>query len=1008
MKKYVSKRKFTSEFKTLFNIDVTVEPTDIYPDNICVSHAAVFYRCRSAIQNNKPFSTDMLPVAFTSHSASCQICNKVEADQISEEKNYKHAPGRGKRCSTFVEPNSVPDQKKQKYENPLITAYHSISLEERQRYLDEFINHLTIDEKSQVIKTIFTNEQQNISETIDSIQMHYNSVYRLNNLDIKKYLLSEHNQLLLTTLIVLTNSDVDKDYFRLSIIIECIYKLKNNNFMGPTSTLQNLSILSLTKSKSAVDICGSSTAGGKYSALCKFLKNVPSTPTEGPEGEAVYVFDNEQIIGKTWNIKPNNKVKCSIVTTVVAAQLSKDISFQQKQQFHPASWLTKEEVTKVVDKVINEKEDIFNQYKSVHLQQFKLFISAAIEQILEEKTRENDIVQELVTKHKQSRELKTCPECKNLLPKSKRKCPDCKISLTRLQDPQNKNDNDDNTEQIEVTPMKLKRKKTASDQENKEPFRFDHVENHHPDEPVQVFVLDPVFVNPNSVDSLKMVLRHIGKTAGVKRYGGEEREWVVVCCDGLPYTIVYRMIVEFFTCVICSQGFLGEAAFANHKKEHPEIKDVQFIREFDWILLKTGDGHYEMNMMKSFIELNWDVCMRVLVNRMGWTSEAAMKAAKMCYDNHKTWQLLLTFHLGTLQELLVPYISKCSIANQNFEPKEGTQNVGETPSANGFLRFLKSKESNPTYMHMFEMVSKYSQAIINFRMGIRRNNSLLVQSAKFMSKGLFHGRSHPRYQQIEMLDTVQRMLMPEQLRNHLDNHESMSKSGDVSKGQGYDFVLEEYNRDIKSWIRRGVATDEMWLSVCRNFEHLNDLRLKLQMELKLTGREVTTRKVNLDDAILDWRVCLREKEYLLKDRLLHESMDGQILHEGLVKFTAEANRKRNYRLLDFFLDIDGPEDPSLKHPVFVTREEAEYNLSFENQTIAVIDQVIYDTLDTVADECVKRTYQDKFRKEILRKRKSVHINFYREIMEMINEQNEPSSENDESEDAEQQDLGEES
>ena len=61
-------------------------------------------------------------------------------------------------------------------------------------------------------------------------------------------------------------------------------------------------------------------------------------------------------------------------------------------------------------------------------------------------------------------------------------------------------------------------------------------------------------------------------------------------------------------------------------------------------------------------------------------------------------------------------------------------------------------------------------------MGICRNNSVLVQSAKFMSKGLFHGRSHPRYQQTEIVETVQRHLMPPELKTFVSEHESMTGS----------------------------------------------------------------------------------------------------------------------------------------------------------------------------------------------------------------------------------------
>ena len=59
-----------------------------------------------------------------------------------------------------------------------------------------------------------------------------------------------------------------------------------------------------------------------------------------------------------------------------------------------------------------------------------------------------------------------------------------------------------------------------------------------------------------------------------------------------------------------------------HEAEHrgSGIKP-KFVREFDWIFLLTGEGHYEMNLMKSFMELNWNVFMKIFVEAMGWISK---------------------------------------------------------------------------------------------------------------------------------------------------------------------------------------------------------------------------------------------------------------------------------------------------------------------------------------------------------------------------------------------------
>ena len=69
--------------------------------------------------------------------------------------------------------------------------------------------------------------------------------------------------------------------------------------------------------------------------------------------------------------------------------------------------------------------------------------------------------------------------------------------------------------------------------------------------------------------------------------------------------------------------------------------------------------------------------------------------------------------------------------------------------------------------------------------------------------------------------------MPDDLKAFICMHESMSRT-DTSKGQGYDFILEKMNKGVKSWIRRWVASDSMWLSICRNYDKLLQMRLKVQ------------------------------------------------------------------------------------------------------------------------------------------------------------------------------------
>ncbi|CAG2187504.1 unnamed protein product [Mytilus edulis] len=153
-------------------------------------------------------------------------------------------------------------------------------------------------------------------------------------------------------------------------------------------------------------------------------------------------------------------------------------------------------------------------------------------------------------------------------------------------------------------------------------------------------------------------------------------------------------------------------------------------------------------------------------------------------------------------------------------PETVTQNHDNQQKKVEVTPLTKTKDKNKADEDHIDSF-RFGHILMSKRLNFQAIFSSIIQ---IYVKRTFHGRVHPRYQQIEMLDTVHRFLMPEQLQPFLSNHESMSKTGDISKGQGYDFILEEVNKGIKSWIRRGVASENMWLSVCRNYDQLNEIR----------------------------------------------------------------------------------------------------------------------------------------------------------------------------------------
>ena len=1012
------KGKFQDEFRELFGIDITEDNPSVHPAQVCNAHNSLMYKFRQAMKRGQTYSTDVQVRTFEPHSeTNCAICKNAPAgDHSYMPSTRRGGPGRGIRGShVVVEPNEKSEV------DSLLSQITLLSTEDRVQFWEKAAKAMSTTERNSLAATLGALEKEKLKAKISGIKHIYHSINNLEDLEIAKYVASQDSVILQSVfgLCSLGMDDVKASSnlaCRVALMIEHVYQLLAPSFIGPMSFLQNINIFAFTHSKIAANMLGTTEPAGKYMCVSNWLQQQAAVAPLCPPGDIVCVFDNEQLVGRTWNVTPNNKVKVSVITNVIAVALSEETKYQNDDTLHPRMWFrtarNEDKITRLcMESSSNDGEEDLEEssactpeeMKRVHWIQLSQFLDAAIQEAVVEQqqqqreastsTEYSDVIDRLVEEAHLKKEFIKCAHCETLNIKTKRKCQECNQSL-RGKHQENCLEKDDKyvamkpiTEQghvmREVNPITIYYKKQGKQKTYEMPMlgcrtaverdRYDHIPSGHPDHPIPVTMLDPVLVNPNSYDSVILVLRKIGQDAGVTRYGGGQRRWLIVCCDGLPYGLVLKLIQDYLVCMLCQKGFLTLGDFKLHTKSvHPDVEDVPFMREFDWVLPVIGDGHYEMTLVKAFTELNWDVFMSVLVKRNGWLSEMALMCAKKCSDTHKAWQLLLVFYFGTLQELVIPYVRTCLA--EKLEP-----------TARGFMTFSQKQCQEPNFRYMFDMVCRYAQAVLNFHMGIRRNNHALVQSARYMTKELFHGRSHPKYQQTEITVAFLDVISPPELKQFLHHHQSVSVSGDPSKGQGYDFILEEENRKVKRWIKGGVPTDQTWLSVCRNKDRLEGLRRKLFDMLEgcdsIPEMKTATRFLKLEEAIQDWRVCLRESGYLTDKSILHKSLTGSQLDAGLVNFTESADRKRSYRMLELLLNQPPPDDSDLPHPVYVTPCERETHCSIGKQTTATIDNQILDIIQELT-ELEEMQYLDRFRKDIIKSPKQAHINFLQELKQL--------------------------
>ena len=72
----------------------------------------------------------------------------------------------------------------------------------------------------------------------------------------------------------------------------------------------------------------------------------------------------------------------------------------------------------------------------------------------------------------------------------------------------------------------------------------------------------------------------------------------------------------------------------------------------------------------------------------------------------------------------------------------------------------------------------------------------------------------------------ERTLYPRELGSFINKTESITTSGNKSKGEGLDAQLEEVNKDSKTWAVGAMSAME-WLTVFRNHDSLLEVSLQI-------------------------------------------------------------------------------------------------------------------------------------------------------------------------------------
>ena len=387
------KMEFKDEFLKLFQIDLSFDVESVHPPFICEKHKKLLTYARQALSKNRSYVTTVVPYQFTEHGENgCSYCDSCWKETgLGRPKKRSGRPGARRKFDSTVEEMEV-DKAEQRSDavDKCIDDFKKLGLLDCQEYIDKIIPLLLPSEIESLSYAIGKSESRKVLEEAKSFQNVYKNVQNLENIDIKQYIMNANPKVVkfLHGVCDLDSKSDQRTQYLLARTVESIYKLRHGNIIYPLAFLNNLSIYVERGCRNIIELNGAGTGGGQYQSVVSWLKDQSTEELPCPAGDIGHVFDNNQVIGKTWSVRPNNKVKQSVVTTHAILQLNASGNLEKKSEHLPFNWLNLDNFEAKVLQIRNLKDPYFKELDKLHYEQTYFFINSAIESVLTEQRLE--------------------------------------------------------------------------------------------------------------------------------------------------------------------------------------------------------------------------------------------------------------------------------------------------------------------------------------------------------------------------------------------------------------------------------------------------------------------------------------------------------------------------------------------------------------------------------------------------------------------------------------------
>jgi hypothetical protein len=357
--------------------------------------------------------------------------------------------------------------------------------------------------------------------------------------------------------------------FKTAAAVDLIYGARHGKYVSEVQLAASAIKYSIARSKKIINIDNHIMSAGSYNRFQTWLEDLSAYEEPLPEGLLFLAFDNEQRGQKNYLDRGFNIVTYHIVTSFVAFSMAS----QNKIQHTDSPWGNSLNRLRY-----EELFDVSPQMQEVIDEELNIYLSQILNLLSEEKLSPTNFIDSLVASTAtDTTHMKQCPSCnQQQIANRKQVCPTCRTRLPTLVEVQRGKTVEAELDTMErlslIKPLVFKPYNNKSNDNScvMSVPRISLTQQFAADQRVnipEIYIPDPININPNSIANVEKVLLHIETISGIK---DGTRKWLAVACDGVPYSHATKL------------------------KE-----------KFPWLVLIPGPLHEEMNMLRSFVELVW-------------------------------------------------------------------------------------------------------------------------------------------------------------------------------------------------------------------------------------------------------------------------------------------------------------------------------------------------------------------------------------------------------------------